>query len=153
MSPPARVPSLRSTSRLSFGASMAQSKGLVRAVGYDLYSAYDYIILAMEKGLVKTDIQISLPPGCYGRVAPHSGLTAKHFIDIGAGVIHEDYRRNVGVVLFNFVKEAFEVKKDDQNAQLICERFFFFFYPELEEVQGQDDTEHGSASFGYSDQN
>uniref|UniRef100_A0A5F8GW72 Deoxyuridine 5'-triphosphate nucleotidohydrolase n=1 Tax=Monodelphis domestica TaxID=13616 RepID=A0A5F8GW72_MONDO len=88
----------------------APSKGSARAAGYDLYSAYDYTIPAMEKALVKTDIQISLPPGCYGRVAPRSGLAAKHFIDVGAGVIDEDYRGNVGVVLFNFGKETFEGK-------------------------------------------
>uniref|UniRef100_A0A2K6SRV1 Deoxyuridine 5'-triphosphate nucleotidohydrolase n=1 Tax=Saimiri boliviensis boliviensis TaxID=39432 RepID=A0A2K6SRV1_SAIBB len=67
--------------------------------GYDLYSAYDYTIPPMEKALVKTDIQIALPSGCYGRVAPRSGLAEKHFIDVGAGVIDEDYRGNVGVAL------------------------------------------------------
>ncbi|XP_014404292.1 PREDICTED: deoxyuridine 5'-triphosphate nucleotidohydrolase, mitochondrial isoform X4 [Myotis brandtii] len=91
-------------------------------------SAYDYTIPPMEKTLVKTDIQIALPSGCYGRVAlrrltlaqevlavrkteniaPRSGLAAKHFIDVGAGVIDEDYRGNLGVVLFNFGKEKFE---------------------------------------------
>lgn len=33
-----------------------------------LPSAYDYTIPPMEKTLVKTDIQIALPSGCYGRV-------------------------------------------------------------------------------------
>ncbi|XP_068954090.1 deoxyuridine 5'-triphosphate nucleotidohydrolase, mitochondrial isoform X2 [Petaurus breviceps papuanus] len=126
------------------------SKGSARAAGYDLYSAYDYTIPAMEKAIVKTDIQISLPSGCYGRVAPRSGLAAKHFIDVGAGVIDEDYRGNVGVVLFNFGKETFEVKKGDRIAQLICERVF---YPELEEVQGLDDTERGAGGFGSTGQN
>ncbi|XP_032199531.1 deoxyuridine 5'-triphosphate nucleotidohydrolase, mitochondrial isoform X1 [Mustela erminea] len=110
----------------------APTKGSARAAGYDLYSAYDYTLPPMEKALVKTDIQVALPSGCYGRVAPRSGLAAKHFIDVGAGVIDEDYRGNVGVVLFNFGKEKFEVKKGDRIAQLICERIF---YPEIEEVQ------------------
>ncbi|XP_066132581.1 deoxyuridine 5'-triphosphate nucleotidohydrolase, mitochondrial isoform X2 [Saccopteryx bilineata] len=112
----------------------APTKGSARAAGYDLYSAYDYTVPPMEKTLVKTDIQIALPAGCYGRVAPRSGLAAKHFIDVGAGVIDEDYRGNIGVVLFNFGKEEFEVKKGDRIAQLICERIF---YPEIEEVQMQ----------------
>jgi dUTP pyrophosphatase len=34
-------------------------------------------------------------------VAPRSGLAAKHFIDVGAGVIDEDYRGEVLVLLFN----------------------------------------------------
>ncbi|XP_066885312.1 deoxyuridine 5'-triphosphate nucleotidohydrolase, mitochondrial isoform X10 [Kogia breviceps] len=128
----------------------APTKGSERAAGYDLYSAYDYTVPPMEKALVKTDIQIALPSGCYGRVAPRSGLAAKHFIDVGAGVIDEDYRGNVGVVLFNFGKEKFEVKKGDRIAQLICERIF---YPEIEEVQVLDDTERGSGGFGSTGNN
>ncbi|NWY55063.1 DUT protein, partial [Chionis minor] len=128
----------------------APSRGSARAAGYDLYSAYDCVIPPMEKAVVKTDIQIALPSGCYGRVAPRSGLAAKHFIDVGAGVIDEDYRGNVGVVLFNFGKETFEVKKGDRIAQLICERIC---YPELEEVQALDDTERGKDGFGSTGKN
>lgn len=74
-----------------------------------VYSAYDYTITARGKVLVKTDIQIELPSGCYGRVAPRSGLAHKHFLDVGAGVIDEDYRGNVGVILFNFNDTDYEV--------------------------------------------
>ncbi|NWR69140.1 DUT protein, partial [Centropus unirufus] len=135
--------------RLSENASVP-SRGSARAAGYDLYSAYDCVIPPMEKAVVKTDIQIALPSGCYGRIAPRSGLAAKHFIDVGAGVIDEDYRGNVGVVLFNFGKESFQVKKGDRIAQLICERIF---YPELEEVQALDDTERGEDGFGSTGKN
>ncbi|XP_003471906.1 deoxyuridine 5'-triphosphate nucleotidohydrolase, mitochondrial isoform X2 [Cavia porcellus] len=128
----------------------APTRGSARAAGYDLYSAYDYTIPSMEKALVKTDIQIGLPSGCYGRVAPRSGLATKYFIDVGAGVIDEDYRGNVGVVLFNFGKEKFEVKKGDRIAQLICERIY---YPEIEEVEGLDSTERGSGGFGSTGKN
>ena len=34
-------------------------------------------------------------------MACRSGLAAKHFIDTGAGVVDEDYRGNVMVLLFN----------------------------------------------------
>lgn len=57
-------------------------------------------------------------------VAEWSGLAAKHFIDTGDGVIDEDYRGNVGVVLLTFGKERFEVKKGDQIAQSFCEWIF-----------------------------
>ncbi|XP_073706640.1 deoxyuridine 5'-triphosphate nucleotidohydrolase-like isoform X1 [Garra rufa] len=121
------------------------SRGSNRAAGFDLYSAYDYSVGPMDKALVKTDIQIAVPHGYYGRVAPRSGLAVKHFIDVGAGVVDEDYRGNLGVVLFNFNKEPFEVKKGDRIAQLICERIC---YPELQELQTLDDTERGAGGFG-----
>ncbi|XP_064421961.1 deoxyuridine 5'-triphosphate nucleotidohydrolase, mitochondrial [Latimeria chalumnae] len=126
------------------------TKGSAKAAGYDLYSAYDYVVPPMEKAVVKTDIQIALPSGCYGRVAPRSGLAAKHFIDVGAGVIDEDYRGNVGVVLFNFNKKSFEVKKGDRIAQLICEQIY---YPELEEHETLDETDRGAGGFGSTGSN
>uniref|UniRef100_A0A8C5L964 Deoxyuridine 5'-triphosphate nucleotidohydrolase n=1 Tax=Jaculus jaculus TaxID=51337 RepID=A0A8C5L964_JACJA len=121
----------------------APTRGSTLAAGYDLYSAYDYTVPPKEKGIVKTGIQIAVPPGCYGRVAPRSGLAVKHFIDVGAGVIDEDYRGNVGFVLFNFGKEKFEVKQGDRIAQLIY----------IEEVQVLDDTERGSGGFGSTGKN
>lgn len=46
------------------------SRGSDLAAGYDLYSAENVIIPKQGKALVKTDIAIALPDGCYGRVAP-----------------------------------------------------------------------------------
>lgn len=46
-------------------------------------SAYDYVVPARGKQVVLTDIQVELPEGCYGRIAPRSGLAAKNFIDVG----------------------------------------------------------------------
>ncbi|XP_038207213.1 deoxyuridine 5'-triphosphate nucleotidohydrolase [Zerene cesonia] len=120
-------------------------KGSEKAAGYDLKSAYDYIVPARGKELVKTDLQIELPSECYGRVAPRSGLAVKNFIDVGAGVIDEDYRGNVGVVLFNHSDQDFIVKKGDRIAQLICERIY---YPKLEEVGVLSETNRGDGGFG-----
>lgn len=41
------------------------------------------MVPARGKELVKTDIQVELPEGSYGRVAPRSGLAVKNFIDVG----------------------------------------------------------------------
>lgn len=49
-----------------------------------------------------------------------------------AGVIDEDYRGNVGVVMFNHADKPFPVQKGDRIAQLICERIF---YPDLQECK------------------
>nr|BDT62533.1 MAG: dUTPase [Metapenaeus ensis majanivirus] len=121
-------------------------KGSLQAAGYDLYSAYDTIIPAQGKGLVKTDIQIGLPPNCYGRIAPRSGLALKHHIDVGAGVVDRDYQGNVGVVLFNHAKKEYKVCKGDRIAQLICESIL---YPKIQKVDNiVMDTERGQCGFG-----
>merc|ERR1711988_2046174 len=124
---------------------MVPTKGSKLAAGYDLYSAYDYVIPAQGKVIAKTDISIRVPDGTYGRIAPRSGLSAKHHIDVGAGVIDQDYTGNVGVVLFNHAQVEFEIKKGDRIAQLICEKIE---YPEIEEVTSLNSTERGEGGFG-----
>lgn len=110
----------------------APTKGSKQAAGYDLYSAYEYVIPSKGKTLCLTDLKIAVPEGSYGRIAPRSGLAHKNFIDVGAGVIDHDYRGNVGVILFNFGDVEFRVRKGDRIAQLICEKIY---YPEIEEVE------------------
>lgn len=62
-----------------------------------------------------------------------------------AGVVDEDYRGNLGVVMFNHSEQDFTVVKGDRIAQLICERIF---YPTLEEVKSLSETERGAGGFG-----
>jgi dUTP pyrophosphatase len=71
------------------------TRGSARAAGYDLYSIEDKVITAQGKSLIKTGLSIAIPSGNYGRIAPRSGLALKNFIDVGAGVIDEDYRGEV----------------------------------------------------------
>lgn len=49
-----------------------------------------------------------------------------------AGVVDEDYRGNVGVVLFNHSDQPFNISRGDRIAQLICQRIY---YPELQAVE------------------
>merc|ERR1712241_29941 len=144
MSKTATMRSVLKFAKLSENA-YAPTKGSARAAGYDLRSAYDCTIPANGKAIVKTDIQIRVPEGTYGRIAPRSGLAAKHHIDVGAGVVDEDYTGNVGVVLFNHAAEEFSVAKGDRIAQLVCEKIE---YPVLEECESLEDTARGSGGFG-----
>lgn len=68
--------------KLSENAS-APTKGSATAAGYDLRAAYDGLVPARGKEIIAIDIQIELPRGCYGRIAPRSGLAAKNGIDVG----------------------------------------------------------------------
>ena len=73
-------------------------------------SAYDYII------------QLKIPEGHYGRIAPHSGLVIKNFIDMGAVVIDRDYIRNEGVVLFDFGHNHFYKSRGDIELDLCLKK-------------------------------
>ena len=63
------------------------TKGTPFSAGFDLYSAENITISPWEHKLIKTDIQIKLPPGSYGHILPRSGLALDHWIGINGGVI------------------------------------------------------------------
>jgi len=124
------------------------TRGSKFAAGYDLFSANkdEMTVPARGKALIPTDITVAVPVGCYGRVAPRSGLATKHSLDVGAGVIDSDYRGSVGVVLFNHSDVDYVVRCGDRVAQLIIEKIET---PDLVQVEKIDDaTERGSGGFG-----
>ena len=122
------------------------TRGSDRSVGYDLYSSEDAMVPNQcGRAMVGTGITVVLPPGVYGRVAPRSGLAAKHCINVGAGVIDPDYTGEIKVILFNHGLKDFEIKKGDRIAQLILERCET---PPIEEISIVEDTERGSGGFG-----
>ena len=100
----------------------APVKATSKAAGYDLSSAHDDVIPARSRKLIRTDLAMTVPPGTYGRIAPRSGLALKHSIDIGAGVIDEDYTGPIGVLIINHGTQDFPIKPGDRIAQLILER-------------------------------
>ena len=59
-------------------------RGSTGAAGYDLAAAQSAVVPARGKLLVKKGLSMSMPSGCYGRIAPRSGLALKKFIDVGA---------------------------------------------------------------------
>jgi len=128
----------------------APSRESSKAGGLDLYSSLNTTVPAKGKRLIPTDLQIKLPEGCYGRIAPRSGLALEHHIDIGGGVIDQDYRGNIGVIVYNHSDTPFVVFRGDRIAQLIWEKNY---YPSLEEVESLNSTERGAGGFGSTGKN
>lgn len=121
------------------------------AVGYDLYSTDNYVVLAGRRVVVSTGISVTLPPGCYGRIAPRSGLAVKHGLETLAGVIDPDYTGEVKVVLQNLDSvQPFVIRPGYRIAQLILEQCVT---PEVVEVPGEctglvEPTTRGASGFG-----
>ena len=118
------------------------------AVGADLFSSAEVTLLPGALVTVPTDIAIDCPKGFYARVAPRSGLTVKHHIDVMAGVIDNDYRGNVLVALHNFGTETYTVKSGTKIAQLIFERIS---YPQFDEKSRLSKTKRNHQGFGSTD--
>lgn len=119
------------------------------ASGMDLYAAIDgaMTINPGEVELISTGIRISMPRGYEGQVRPRSGLALKHGIGIlnSPGTIDSDYRGVVGIILFNFSREPFVVKRGDRIAQLVISKVEKVTFSISEKL---DTSERESGGFG-----
>jgi len=136
-----------SVTRLSDKATLP-TYGSDKAAGLDLYSTRNVTILPGGRELVQLDIAIELPPNTYGHILPRSGLALKKGIHVGAGVIDEDYRGCVSVLLFNLGFEKVEFEKGDRIAQLVVKP-----YVHVQVVENElSKTERGDGGFGSTGQ-
>ena len=138
--------------------SIVPIKGSAKAAGYDLFYCPEdkkeneqIIIPAKGKQKLPTGIFVELPQNTYGRIAPRSGLTWKKFLDVGAGVIDEDYRGEICVILFNFSDENVIIKKGEKIAQLIVEKIMPTEVEVYECDKNLSETERGENGFGSTD--
>lgn len=121
------------------------TRGSKNSAGLDLYSSVEIVIPSHGKAIVSTSIAVFLPANTYGRIAPRSGLAVKYFLDVGAGVIDEDYAGEICIVMFNFGNEDYTVKKKTRIAQLIITPVL---YLSCHEVGTRKKTERGEKGFG-----
>merc|ERR1719253_210271 len=120
-------------------------RGSALAAGFDISSAEDVTVPKGGKAIAKTGLSVAVPKGTYARLAPRSGLAAKHMIDVAAGVVDSDYRGEGGVVLFNHGAEDFAVKAGDRIAQLLVEKYNT---AGCEQVESLEETARGVGGFG-----
>lgn len=117
--------------------------------GADLYAVEQMEIPPLGRKTICTGICIQVPDGFYARIAPRSGLAAKHGIDVLAGVCDSSYRGEIKVVLHNTDSQnPFTVTYGDKIAQLIIEQHFNFVFEETDEL---NDTVRSDKGFGSSD--
>ena len=116
--------------------------------GMDLSSSVDTVIGPGEYQLIPTGFSMEIPRGYEAQVRPRSGLALRHGVGLlnSPGTIDSDYRGEVGVVLFNFGKEPFRVKRGDRIAQLVFTRAV---EAEIELVAQLTSTKRGEGGFGH----
>lgn len=142
----------RATHQVTLGYKKLSSNALAPkrsddgSAGFDLSTAYHQVIPPRGKAITFTDLQLQLPPGCYGRIACRSSM-ASHHIQIGGGVIDRSFQGNVGIVLFNHSNMEFQIFPGQRVAQLILERIF----EDVEVKEFKEDppkTDRGIKGFG-----
>jgi dUTP pyrophosphatase len=118
--------------------------------GFDLSSCVDIIIPPKDRKIVNTGIVISIPENTYARIAPRSGLAAKHGIDVLAGVVDRGYTGKVMVILYNTSDVPFEIKVGDRIAQLILESIVQTEVVEIDNFAELSISSRGDKGFGSS---
>jgi len=134
--------------------------------GYDLFSTEYVMLEPFQRKLVSTGVNIEIPQGFYGRIAPRSGLACKKGIDVMAGVIDSGYRGEVKVLLINLNFEGYnlqpnafeamfgsankiEIRPGDRIAQLIIEKCHTVEWKPMEILE---ESQRGEQGFGSSGQ-
>lgn len=100
-------------------------------VAADLYAASEVVVPARGRALVPTDLALELPPGFRARIHSRSGLSLKHGIEAGAGLIDNAYRHAIGILLYNHSDDDYVAREGDRIAQICIERYT---HPRFEEV-------------------
>ena len=109
------------------------------SIGYDLKSPR-FASIPPKGGTyyLPLGIAFQIPEGHYGRLAPKSGLAIYRSISVLAGVIDQDYRGEVFVLLINHDdKLSHLIKPEDKIVQLILEKATI---ARLQEVDTLDET-------------
>lgn len=118
--------------------------------GMDVRAAIDddVVLEAGKVELISTNLIVEIPEGFEIQVRPRSGLAAKHGIGIlnSPGTIDSDYRGEVKIILFNFSKEDFVIKRGDRIAQLILSKFY---KAELNQAENLSTSSRGEGGFGH----
>ena len=119
------------------------------SAGMDIYAAIkgQIEIKPLSTELIPTSIAISLPPGYECQVRSRSGLAIKSgiFALNAPGTIDSDYRGEIKVILSNFSKDTFTIKRGDRIAQLVIAKYESINW---EQTDNLEDTERGSGGFG-----
>jgi len=93
------------------------------AAGMDLVAAIDdpLELVPGKVEAVPTGIKVEIPPGYEGQVRARSGLARQHAIGLpnAPGTIDADYRGEVAVLLVNWGREPYTVRRGDRIAQLV----------------------------------
>ena len=134
--------------RTKIGAKLPTIK-TSKSAGYDLFSVDEGAILPHSHSLVKTGISMKIPDGYCGQIWSRSGLSVKHGIETGAGVIDSDYSGEIGVVLHNHSDMVFTYEKGMRIAQILIVPIITPDISECEDItQHHKDEERGDGGFG-----
>ena len=123
------------------------SRATPGSAGFDVKSSHSTVIPPKSQMLVHTGLAMAVPTGVYLRIAPRSSLSLRG-INVGAGVVDNDYRGEVKVILQNTTDTPYKINQHDRIAQFIFEKNSL---PCLVLSKTLSNTHRGKGGFGSTD--
>jgi len=116
--------------------------------GWDLTAVEDTTIPGSGQVTVPVGLKLAyIEPGYWIQVSSRSGLSFKSGVLAHPGVIDQNYRGDLGVLLYNHRQTPYTVKKGDRIAQLVV-HFNIHMKVDFGTVQSTDRGEKGFGSSG-----
>lgn len=104
------------------------TRGSSNSAGLDLYANFEGTefqqlgyqdIKGNERANIRTGVAVEIPEGYFGWLASRSGLAKKLGGNLLAGVIDNDYRGELVVIMQNHSLETFRINQGDRIGQLV----------------------------------
>ena len=110
-----------------------QTKG---SVGSDLFSTAKYLLLPMKPTLVNCCFSIKIPRGYFGLVSGRSSMALKGIIT-HLGIIDNDYRACICVILLNINSDTYNIEIGDRVGQLTIVKFDQVVFQEVASINAE----------------
>lgn len=127
---------------------LTPKKATSGSAGVDLYSSERVKIPAYSKALIDTSIAMILPPNTCGIIQSRSGLALNFNVHAFVGVIDQDYRGSLKVLLYNHGNTDFTVLHNMRIAQLIVQKVCDPYFVEVDTVPTTERLANGFGSSG-----
>lgn len=122
------------------------------AAGLDLYAQMDSSVMIPigEWRSIPTGVAVAIPQDHVGLICPRSGLALNEGVTVlnGPGVIDEDYRGEIRIILVNHGRTRVIIDHGDRIAQLVVVQAFGVHAELVDELPRTDRGEGGFGSTG-----
>ena len=122
-----------------------------RAAAFDLYVPEAVVIEGNTTTKIPCGIKVEIPRGYFGMLKERSSMAVRG-LHATAGVIDNDYRGEITLLMRNTTSEDFDVKAGDRVAQLILIPQYKKAVEEVDDLLGLSGTDRGDGGFGSTGQ-
>ena len=106
------------------------------SVGSDLFSVSKHTVWPMKAAVVSCGLSIKIPSGYFGLVSGRSSMVLEG-IFTHVGIIDNDYRLAIAVILINLTSDKYMIEKGDRIGQISFLKFTQMNFNRVSKISSQ----------------